>query len=80
MQIIALVVGIAALVCWILVLVALFKNGDILAGVFSICPLVGFIMGWVRVNKYNLMPVMLVWTGCIVVNIILNVVLGVGRM
>jgi hypothetical protein len=80
MQIISIVVGIAALVCWIMVLVALFKNGDILAGVLSICPLVGFIMGWIRVNKYNLMPVMLVWTGCIVVNLILNVVIGAGRM
>lgn len=80
MQILSIIIGIAALACWIMVLVALFKNGNVLAGVFSICPLVGFIMGWINVNKYNLMPVMLVWTGCIVVNVILNLVIGVGNM
>jgi len=71
-------VSIASLVCFILVLIKMFQNGQTVLGIVCIIfcligILVAFIMGWVNVAKWNIKNVMLVWTGCIVVNIVLSI-------
>lgn len=71
-------VSIASLVCFIMVLIKMFQNGQTVLGIVCIIfcligILVAFIMGWVNVAKWNIKNVMLVWTGCIVVNIVLSI-------
>lgn len=74
--------SIVALVCYVLVLVKMFQNGQTGLGIacivllfcFGIGVLIAFIVGWVNAKKWNLMPVMLAWTGLIVVGILLNFV------
>jgi hypothetical protein len=72
MQFVIIAIGIVSLICWILMLVKIFQSGDTLWGVLSICPLVCFIYGWVKVGKLNAQPIMLAWTVAVVLNIVLN--------
>lgn len=77
MSLLAIVAGIGSLVCWIIVLVKMFQNSQILLGIVSIlCGLVAFIMGWVNAKQWNIQNVMLIWTACIVVGIIANLMGG----
>ena len=73
MQIVGYLIMAVSLACWIMVLIKVFQSGDTLWGVLSICPLVGFIYGWVKNKELGLQKVMLVWTACVVVNIVLSV-------
>jgi len=75
MAVIAALFGLVAFVCWILVLVAAFKNSDIVLGVVGIiCPLVIFIMGWVKSAEWNVQKIMLVWTIATILGTIFNVI------
>ncbi len=75
--IVAVLAGIGSLVCWIMILVKMFKNGETVLGIVSIfCAIVGYIMGWVKSSEWNTKQIMLIWTACIVVGIIANVVAG----
>ena len=65
-------VSLGSLACWIIVLVKAFQSGNIGLGIVCICPLVAFIMGWVKSNEWNLQKVMLVWTVLVVASIGLN--------
>ena len=76
LAILSLIIGLVALACWIMVLVKIFQSGDILWGVLGICPLVAFIYGWVKNQALDIRNIMLVWTLCIVANLILNVVVA----
>jgi hypothetical protein len=73
LPIIAIVVGICSLICWILVIVKIFQEGSVGLGILAIiCPLFAFIYGWMKVNEYGIRNIMLAWTACIVINLILN--------
>jgi len=75
MGIVALLFGIVSLVCWILVLVAAFKNGSIALGIVGIiCWPVIYIMGWVKSGEWDVQKIMLVWTIAMVIGFILNVI------
>ena len=55
--------GIVSLVCWIMVLIKMFKSGNVGLGILSIfCQIVAFIWGWVKAGETGLKPVMLAWT------------------
>jgi hypothetical protein len=76
-----LIVGLGSLACFIMVIIAMFKSGDstmaIVCLVLILCligGLVAYIMGWVNSSKYNSQKIMLIWTGCIVAGILLNIV------
>ena len=69
-------VGLVALACWIYTIVVAFQKGSVVLGVVSICPLVGFIIGWVKNKEWDHTKVMAVWSICIVINLILNVVVA----
>jgi hypothetical protein len=65
----------ANLGCLIFVLTKLFPTEGAGKGILGIiCGLYTFVWGWQNKDAHNLDTVMKVWTGCILVNIVLNVV------
>jgi hypothetical protein len=62
MQILAYLIYVALLVCWIMVLIPTFKE-NVLYGILGIlCGLFAFVWGWVRVKQYGIKNVMVAWT------------------
>ncbi len=71
-------VGIGSLVCWIMVLIKLFKEKGVLHLILGIiCALYPFIWGWINVTRLNIKNVMLAWSGCVVLQIIFQLLAGV---
>jgi hypothetical protein len=71
--ILSLFIGIGSLVCWIIVLVKMFKDEKILLGILGIiCGIITFIYGWVKVEEYQIKKVMIWWTVLIIASIIIN--------
>jgi hypothetical protein len=74
------VAGLGSLVCYILVLVAMFQRGQsglaIVCLLLTLCcgigALVVFIYGWVRAREWKLQNVMIVWTCAVILGIIGN--------
>lgn len=67
--------GIVSLVCWIMVLIKIFKE-NIGLGILGIfCGIFTFVYGWVKVSQYNIKNVMMAWTIALVV-LILSQALG----
>ena len=77
MMILYYLAAVASLVCWILVLIQIFKHQQIALGVIGIlCPIVAFIFGWIKATEWRIMNIMLAWTGCIVLQIIVGIIAG----
>jgi hypothetical protein len=73
------VLGLVALVCWIMEIVAAFKKEEKpLMGILSIvlCSLGGFIIGWINSKKWGIQKIMMIWTIVVVVLIIVQVIYG----
>jgi drug/metabolite transporter (DMT)-like permease len=71
-----------AWVAGIVVLVKLFQKEGILKGILGlICMIYTFIWGWIHFKdeSLNLKNWMYIWTGCIVLGIILNIIGQAGR-
>lgn len=64
------VFGLVAFVCWIMVLVKMFKTQESpLMGIIGIfCSLWAFIWGWINAGKYGLTKLMVIWTVAIIVS------------
>ena len=78
MEILAYLVGIGSLVCFILVLIKLFKKEGVGLGILGIiCGLYTFIWGWINHKKQKITNIMLIWTILIIVSLVLNYVIGV---
>lgn len=84
-NILSIVVGLCSLVCWVMEIVAAFKNEKSpLLGILSIVPclgLGGFIIGWVKHKEWGITQLMLIWSVVFVISIVLNVIgaaMGVG--
>ncbi len=74
MQILAQLVGLASLVCFVMVVIKLFQQKGALHGILGIlCGIYTFVWGWMNVATLNIKKLMLIWTVLIVVGIILNV-------
>ena len=71
--------GIVSLVCWIMVLIPIFKENVGLGILGIICGLFTFIYGWVKAKEYNIQKVMLIWTIATVVTILAQI-MGAGAM
>lgn len=60
--------------CWMAVIITMFRNQRILVGVLSLFPcggpLLAFIVGWMRVNEWNLGLVMIPWTAIMAIGIV----------
>jgi hypothetical protein len=74
----AVLAGIGSFVCWIMVLIKLFQNGQVAMGIVSIfCGIVAFVLGWMNATAWNIKNVMLIWTACLAIGIIGQVLAGV---
>ena len=77
LSILGLVCGIGSLVCWIMVVVAAFKSEESpLMGILCIvlCALGAFIIGWIKSGQWGIRQVMLIWSGLIAANIVIQVI------
>jgi hypothetical protein len=74
----ALVCGVASLVCWVMVLIAIFKANEIWQGIVGIiCPLFAFIWGWMHADRLGVRKIMPIWTAAVVAGIVLNILTAV---
>jgi hypothetical protein len=74
-SILAAIFGLVNLACLIMVLIKLFQEKGPLHGILGIiCGLYTFIWGWMNVDRLNIRNIMIVWSVCIVLAIILNVI------
>lgn len=76
-QILSYVSGLACVICWIMVLVQMFKEGAVKGILGLICGLYAFIWGWMNTAR-GLKNIMLIWTLAIVVGIIGGAMGGVA--
>ncbi|MEL6383370.1 MAG: hypothetical protein AAFQ89_13135 [Cyanobacteria bacterium J06626_18] len=68
-------VSIGSFVCWILVLVKLFPDQGVLYGILGIiCGLYTFIWGWMNASRLGIQQTMMIWTGCFIASIVLQVI------
>lgn len=73
----AMLVSLGCLICFIIVLIKLFQNEGALKGILGlICGLYTFIWGWLNSAKLNIKTIMMVWTLLIILVIILNIMSG----
>jgi hypothetical protein len=75
--------GLVSLVCFILVVIAMFKNNQTTLGIvcivgFFVCfigMLIAFVYGWMKSSEWNLKTIMLIWTAAAVIGFLTG---GVG--
>lgn len=76
LSLLLMAVGIGAFVCFIIVLIKLFQNEGPLWGILGlICGLYTLVWGWMNADKFNIRKVMMIWTGLIVAQIVLYVLM-----
>lgn len=71
----SMVLGVVILICSILEIVAAFQNGDgPLMGILSIvfCGIGSFIIGWINHSKWGITKLMMTWSICIVLFIVVQ--------
>jgi uncharacterized YccA/Bax inhibitor family protein len=76
------IAGLVGLICFILVLIQMFQRGQtglaIACIVLFFCALLGmliaFVYGWMKAREWNIQNIMMIWTGCIVLQIIGTVI------
>lgn len=75
---VSILASLASFVCFILVLVQMFKRAGTGLGIVGIitCGLGAFIWGWIKAKEFELTKIMLGWTAAIAVSIISSVVAG----
>ena len=79
--ILAMLVGIGSLICFIIVLIKLFQNEGALKGILGlICGLYTFIWGWMNADKLGIKNIMLIWTVLILVSLVLNFAFGAAMI
>ena len=77
MSIVLLLLLLGSIVCWIMVLIQMFKNAGAVHGIIGIlCSLYAFIWGWMNAGKLGIRNLMLAWTLILILYIILALVFG----
>ncbi len=75
-SILVFVVGLVDLVLAIMVLIKLFQKEGVVKGILGIiCMLYTFIWGWMKAKELQITNIMLGWTACIVVQVILSIIM-----
>jgi hypothetical protein len=71
------ILGLVVLVCFILVIVKMFQNGDTTWGIISLVGLlcfclpgflIAFIRGWMKSREWNISTIMILWTVAWLIN------------
>jgi hypothetical protein len=75
LSILSSVLGIAFLVCWILVEIKMFQNANPIHGIIGIvtCGIYAIIWGWMNKDKYDLAKIVPAMTAIWVVNLIITI-------
>lgn len=69
--------GLGSIACWIMVLIKMFQNDKPLIGIIGIlCGLWAFIWGWMKSSTLGLKKIMLIWSACIGLSIVGNIIYG----
>ena len=77
LSLLAMLMSLGCLICFIIVVVKMFQNAGVLQGILGlICGIWAFIWGWMNAGKVGLKNVMMIWTLLLILAIILNVVSG----
>jgi len=77
MGILVLLVGLAAFVCHILIVVKMFKNAGVLHGILGfICFIYALIWGWMNANKYGIRNLVLAYTALLILYFVLAFAFG----
>ena len=82
MAILAMLVGLASFICFIMVLIKQFQNAGAVHGIIGIitCGIWTFIWGWMNANNLNIRNIMLAWTVLILISLVLNFAFGVSMV
>jgi hypothetical protein len=76
MQALSSLISLGGLVCFVIVLIKLFKEKGVLHGILGIiCGLYTFIWGWMESGRLGIKNIMLIWTALILVNVVLVIML-----
>jgi len=78
LQGISIALGLVSLLCCLFVIYTMFNNAESVIGIIcvvGICVLglggiVAFVYGWIKAREWEIVPVMGIWSGCIVLQII----------
>ena len=81
LQGISIAVGLASLLCYFFVIYTMFNNAESVIGIVCLvgaCVLglgviVAFVYGWIKAWEWEIVPVMGIWSGCFVLQIILAI-------
>lgn len=77
LSLLAFLVALGSLICFIIVLIKLFQNEGALKGILGlICSLYTFIWGWMNATRLNIKNIMMIWTLLIIVMCVLNFAFG----
>lgn len=78
MAILAMLIGLASFICFIMVLIKQFQNAGAVHGIIGIitCGIWTFIWGWMNANNLGIKNIMMIWTLLIVVGIAINLIFG----
>ncbi len=69
------IASIVSLVCFIIVVIKLFKVKGVGWGIFGvICGIYTFIWGWQNVESQNIKKEMLIWTAAFIVSVVIRVI------
>jgi hypothetical protein len=75
-----IVVGLASLACFVMVVIKMFQNGQTglaiacILLIWCIGGLIALVIGWQNAEKWGIKNIMMIWTGLVVVGILLSVV------
>lgn len=78
MFILSMLVGLVALVMFVMVLIKQFQTAGPIHGIIGIvtCGIWTFIWGWMNAGKLNIRNLMIIWTICIILNVVLSLAGG----
>jgi hypothetical protein len=76
--ILAMVLNVIALICFIMVLIKQFQNGGVLHGIIGIitCGIWTLIWGWMNASRLNIKNIMMIWTLVLIVCIVVSYLSG----
>lgn len=77
LSLLAMLMSLGSLICFIIVLVKMFQTAGVLQGILGlICGLWCFIWGWTNAGKLGIKNLMMIWTVLLILCIVLNVAGG----
>ena len=82
MMILASLVALGSLVCFVMVLIKQFQTAGPLHGIIGLitCGIWTFIWGWINSSRLGFRNIMMIWTLLIVVQLVLNFAFGVAMI